>query len=552
MVIELLRLLILPLAGLALFRLYRFSETSDRRIDILVTAGFLCRAIVGQALFWISYLALPLGRNLQLGDGLWFFARDGSMYAGTATLAARHGPQAILMMFRGTSSVSYVQTLSFFTLLFGNAVAVSLLLNLFCYAATCAILVRWAEVGPSSTRRAVLLAIAAISLSPAGILWSFQPLKESFFQVLVIGFVAACFVWQRAWRSSGPSAKTLLGAAAAMTVTCYLASGVRWYIGLTLIAGATLFMLLVPFGARARKPLALGSGLLVIFVLTRIFLFAADAYLPPVMARALRLNPKAVAYAPGDAERYVETARSGFERTGGKTAIRPVAVAPPPVTPPPAAVTASTAPAAPPVTASTSNAAPPTSTSKSNTAKSSKPTTPQPVAVATNSTPPVPAVVVKPPAPAVIVVAQPPRPAVVPDTRARRLLTGAVAAALPRRIGERLGLVNIGTSGQGAFWLFVDVDTLFFDFVLLAAAASIFLGFRAGSYRNALFWLVLLVTVVTGVLLVYTVTNFGTLFRLRAMIFNTLVLLPLALATAPVREAEPLRDAAPALSAEQA
>ncbi|MBV8520368.1 MAG: hypothetical protein JO197_23455 [Acidobacteria bacterium] len=556
MFIDFLRLLALPLAGIALFLLYRFTESGDRRISILVAAGFLSRALVGQALFWISYLRLPVGRSLQIGEGLWFFAQDGVMYAGTATAAAQHGLDAILRMFRGTSSVSYVQTLSLFTLLFGNAVSVSLLLNLFCYAATCAILVRWAEAVPS-TRQAVLLAIAAISLSPAGILWSFQPLKESFFQFLVIGFVAACFLWQRAWRTGGPSARTLLGAAAAMFATCYLASGVRWYIGLALLLAAALFLMLVALGVRARKVAAFASALVVIFVLTRTFLFAADAYVPPVMARALRFNLTSAADVPSDVERYVEATRSGFERTGGKTAIRTTA-APPPVPPPTRASV--NAPPSPPAaltpvatTAATSTRSTTVATTSANAPSpvpAPKPATP-PTTVATNAKPAVTATATSEAKPTVVVFYVPRR---VPESRARRLLSGAAAAALPRTIGERLGLVNIGSSAHGAFWLFVDVDTLFFDLVLLAAGASVFLGFRNGWYRNALFWLVLVLTLVTGVLLVYTVTNFGTLFRLRAMIFNTLVLLPLAVATVPVREPDALPEPAAggALSTEQA
>jgi hypothetical protein len=44
------------------------------------------------------------------------------------------------------------------------------------------------------------------------------------------------------------------------------------------------------------------------------------------------------------------------------------------------------------------------------------------------------------------------------------------------------------------------------------------------------FWLTLLVTVAIGLALVYTVSNFGTLFRHRDMLLAGLVLLPVALA----------------------
>src|ERR1041385_1146655 len=50
------------------------------RASLIIAAGFLLRAFAGQALFWISYLRLPIARPLQLGDGLWFFAVDGAFY----------------------------------------------------------------------------------------------------------------------------------------------------------------------------------------------------------------------------------------------------------------------------------------------------------------------------------------------------------------------------------------------------------------------------------------------------------------------------------------
>jgi hypothetical protein len=62
------------------------------------------------------------------------------------------------------------------------------------------------------------------------------------------------------------------------------------------------------------------------------------------------------------------------------------------------------------------------------------------------------------------------------------------------------------------------------------------LSFRTGTIRNPVFWLVAASTVLVSVPLIYTVTNFGTLFRLREMIYLGLVLIPLALSTMPRKE----------------
>ena len=115
----------------------------------------------------------------------------------------------------------------------------------------------------------------------------------------------------------------------------------------------------------------------------------------------------------------------------------------------------------------------------------------------------------------------------------RRLLTGAACVIVPRSLGERFGLFHIG-GGQGLFW-FTDIDTLLFDVILLWALIAV--GRRlSASWRNPLVWLVALLLLLVTLPLAYTITNYGTLFRLRAMIYVGLVLMPLALVTLPRRE----------------
>lgn len=88
--------------------------------------------------------------------------------------------------------------------------------------------------------------------------------------------------------------------------------------------------------------------------------------------------------------------------------------------------------------------------------------------------------------------------------------------------------------GQG-LWLFVEVDTIIFDIVLGFALFSIGAAVRRRTLVTPLFWMMLFVTGAIGLALVYTVSNFGTLFRHRDMILVGLVLLPLAAAGPPVR-----------------
>ena len=113
-------------------------------------------------------------------------------------------------------------------------------------------------------------------------------------------------------------------------------------------------------------------------------------------------------------------------------------------------------------------------------------------------------------------------------TRAVRMLSGVAAVVVPEWIAKRLGLFRLG-GGRGFLW-FTDIDTLIFDLVLLGAIAGLRKRFRF-ALRNPMAWLVVLLTILVGAPLVYAVTNFGTLFRLREMIYLGLMLVPLAVVT---------------------
>jgi hypothetical protein len=92
-----------------------------------------------------------------------------------------------------------------------------------------------------------------------------------------------------------------------------------------------------------------------------------------------------------------------------------------------------------------------------------------------------------------------------------------------------MGFFHIA-GGREMLW-FTELDTLIFDLSLLLAITIVILRFRA-SLRNPLTWLVLVLTVLVGGPLVYSITNYGTLFRLREMIYLGLLFTPLAVVTA--------------------
>lgn len=119
-----------------------------------------------------------------------------------------------------------------------------------------------------------------------------------------------------------------------------------------------------------------------------------------------------------------------------------------------------------------------------------------------------------------------------PDTIISRIVTGLAAVILPRTLAQKLGIIRVG-GGRG-FWALVELDTIIFDAVLLMALVFLIKWIRNGSLADPMVWLVVLMTLLLAAPLVYTVSNFGTLFRLRAMVLVSLLLVPPAV-TASIR-----------------
>jgi hypothetical protein len=124
----------------------------------------------------------------------------------------------------------------------------------------------------------------------------------------------------------------------------------------------------------------------------------------------------------------------------------------------------------------------------------------------------------------------------------RQLSTGLAALLLPISVARMLGILAVG--GGRNLWAFVDLDTIALDLVLLF---GLWYGVRdvlRRQWPTPLSVMVAIVLVATTVTMAYTVTNFGTLFRLREMVYVLAAVLPLTLATAitpsgPSKERQP-------------
>lgn len=103
------------------------------------------------------------------------------------------------------------------------------------------------------------------------------------------------------------------------------------------------------------------------------------------------------------------------------------------------------------------------------------------------------------------------------ESRRAIFLRGCMAFFLPHAAA--------GIGGGRGLWFFADVDTIFFDAVVVMAIAALIRPPRE-KWRNPMFWLVLVTTVVMGAAFIYCVSNFGALFRYRSMIFIGIAMLP--------------------------
>ena len=399
------------LTGIACYALWRLARRSTSRIT---AAGFLLRAFAAQALFWISWLRLPIASSLQIGEGLWFFSLDGAFYYRAANELVLTGSSA-------AASIPVVQFFAYWMLAFGNVVSAAILLNCFAYLGT-ALLIE--DLGGRSSYTKI--ALVALALNPSNILWSTQPLKDSLFCFLLAALVKLLDHWQLSWRRERAiDWRRFFAWTAAMIAVLFAIAATRAYMAVFICALFVPFVVMV--AARGRRWDAAILGVLLLLPLTQVTRLGGGEELRRVQRRIAR----------------PEHARMNFDQTGGGTHI-----------------------------------------------------------IA--------------------------GPLLAQGGRARSFAAGLAATFLPRTVAQPAGLVRIG-GGRG-LWFFADIDTLVFDAMIVIAIAWCIRRLRAGASLSPAFVFFLLLLLITAGPLIYSVTNFGTLFRLRQLIYVLAVLLPMTLA----------------------
>jgi hypothetical protein len=267
--------------------------------------------------------------------------------------------------------------------------------------------------------------------------------------------------------------------------------------------------------ASRRRVVSAIVNALVFLLMLQVVAFTAGPYLPQPLARFLKGSA-----APNETARnlvsMVEKSRAGFDSTGGRSQIRAGEAL--------ARVEAAEAPAVKAVEApAVKGAAIPAAKAVATPAVKG-------VATPAAKGAEVPAVRAAP----ADTRPQPPKAEDVPRSAIGRIAAGTAAILLPRFLSESLGIIHVG--GGSGLWPLVDADTLFFDLLLLLVIVQVVTTATAGALRDPSFWLVALMTAGIAILLTYTISNFGTLFRHRSMI-----LVGLALLLAVTRAAVPSR-----------
>jgi hypothetical protein len=490
----------------ALFLLWRRVSSHGRPIFWLVTLGVIGRAFGGVAAFFISYFHLPIARSLQLGNGLWIMAADSLEYVERASGAAAAGPTAIVHLSKYDISPFYCQILATGFWLFGSFASVAVLINIAAYLGSCAIIV---SLGRSVNQRAVTVAIAALSLAPSVVIWSLQPLKDVPFLFLFASFIASAWLWQQLWSSRTPMGRSI-GMAALFAVMIaalsYGISSIRWYFGFILVIVLIPFVMLVVFGC-GRKLAAAASGIILIAVTAVGFFYGAGPFVPAPLSEAIFGKSAGPAATVSVLLGGMNATRAGFDKVAGTSLIGAGGM----ISKLDKLMGAQETKVRAEPTFQGRRTLRPTPQHKSSTPQAIVPL-------------PKPATVPLPKQRSQV------RTVAVPASPVTRLITGLAAITLPRFVAQRLHLVDVG-GGRG-MWPLVELDTLCFDAVLAFAIISTVGAGRRRVLRSPAFWMLLMITGGVGLALIYSVSNFGTLFRHRDMILLGLLLLPLV-ASAP-------------------
>src|SRR5258706_11407453 len=124
------QLVIAAAVGAGLVAAWRWIQRRSGLGGRLVAAGLLLRAALTLAMFWTSFLQLPILERLHSGDGFWRLAIDARTYYHWAFNAALNGLDTLPA---ATQSVAFVKVLALWLGAVGSSPMSGSYLNLVLY-----------------------------------------------------------------------------------------------------------------------------------------------------------------------------------------------------------------------------------------------------------------------------------------------------------------------------------------------------------------------------------------------------------------------------------
>src|SRR6185295_13573379 len=146
--------------GLLILNAYRYVWRQAPAVAAIMAIGILARAAAGLALFWISFLDLPILRGLHTGDGFWVFASDARYYYQAAVaLADGLAPSPV--------APGFINIFSSWMHLVGQSPASGLFLNVALYVLLCVLVVRACRpAGDRTAQRVCAACLGPLSVAP--------------------------------------------------------------------------------------------------------------------------------------------------------------------------------------------------------------------------------------------------------------------------------------------------------------------------------------------------------------------------------------------------
>jgi len=307
---------------------YRYVHRQSAAVGAIFAIAILGRIAMGSALFWTSYLELPIAESLQLGGGFWRPFIDATGNYQSAAIAATN--YQLFSFEDPVASPLFVNILAIWMMAVGTSPAAGMFLNLCLYTLLVTLFVKFfAPVNDWRRDLPCLIGVGAYSFSPAVLAHSTQPMKEEFACVLVgICCLGALALTQllRQHRTNGHAKATFI-AAGSFAIAVYGMAGTRWYIAF--LIWSAMALVLTVFASRTRTtplPRYLAESLAVLMVAWVAFGIGAGPYyrtyvpnVSVVVGGSIAGTLDSIADLPAYLAVKVRLARAGFVTSGGGT-----------------------------------------------------------------------------------------------------------------------------------------------------------------------------------------------------------------------------------------